>query len=225
MRALPLFVGLVLIMARAIPVQAAERALDLLDPAVSYFADFQVSGDKGRYQGKVWHVPGREKREFSTKGGGQAVLLRRDTDSAYLLKPGGRWFVGLSLSTVGALAGGLDGLMVERSRQGSDTIAGLATTRYKVSGAGPMGSRFDGSAWFTRDGIMMAAKGVLTDGRGRKSEVETALSNVTLGHVDAQIFEPPTGWFAMDLRSVPAERLSQVLETMRPMLEGGGAHQ
>lgn len=220
MRITGLCVGLVLNLALVLPAAAAERALDLLDAAVAFTADFMVSGDKGTYHGSVWHAPGRERRDFSTKDGGQAVILRRDTNSAYLLKPSGRWYVGLAFTAVGALAGGIDTLTVERTRQGTDTIAGIKTTRYKVAGNGPKGSRFDGHAWFTNDGVMMKAEGTVTESNGRRSEVATALSNLRLGKVDERMFELPAGWMGMDLRSVPPERLAQAIEAMRPLLEG-----
>ena len=220
MRITGLCVGLVLNLAMALPAAAAERALDLLDAAVSFTADFTVSGDKGTYHGSVWHAPGRERRDFSTKDGGQAVILRRDTNSAYLLKPSGRWYVGLAFSAVGVLAGGIDTLTVERTRLGSDVVAGIRATRYKVVGNGPKGSHFDGHAWFTNDGVMMKAEGTVTESNGRRSEVATALSNLRLGKVDERMFELPAGWMGMDLRSVPPERLAQAIEAMRPLLEG-----
>ncbi|MBR9972129.1 hypothetical protein [Magnetospirillum sulfuroxidans] len=219
------FVGLVLNVVMVLPSMAAERAMDLLDPAVSFTADFQVSGDKGNYHGTVWHAPGRERRDFGTKDGGQAVILRRDSDSAYLLKPSGHWYVGLGFAAVATLAGGLDSLTVERSRVGTDTVAGLKATRFKVSGSGPKGSRFDGHAWFSAEGIMLKAAGTLSSGDGRRSEVETTLSNVRIGRVEERMFELPAGWFGMDLRSVPPERLALALESLRPLLEGRGAHQ
>ena len=64
------------------PALAAEPALDVLDAPVPFTAHFYVSSDKGDYQGQVWHVPGRERRDFDTAGGAQAVLLSRDGDAA-----------------------------------------------------------------------------------------------------------------------------------------------
>ncbi|MBI2241549.1 MAG: hypothetical protein HYU59_12200 [Magnetospirillum gryphiswaldense] len=199
--------------------RAAERALDLLDAPVSYSADFSVSGDKGTYRGSVRHAPGREYRDFTTKDGGQAVILRRDTNAAYLLKPSGKWYVGLGFSAVGALAGGLDTLTIDRVKQGAETVGGVKTTRYKVVGNGPKGSRFDGLAWFSAEGIMVKAAGTLTEANGRASQVDTQLTNLRLGKVDESVFELPAGWFGMDLRSVPPERIAQAVESLRPLLE------
>lgn len=209
----------IMLLAAPMTGRAAERALDLLDAPVSYSADFTVSGDKGTYHGSVRHAPGREYRDFATKDGGQAVILRRDTNAAYLLKPSGKWYVGLGFSAVGALAGGLDTLTVDRVRQGAETVGGVKTTRYKIVGNGPKGSRFDGLAWFSAEGILVKAAGTLTESNGRASQVDTHLTNLRLGKVDESVFELPAGWFGMDLRSVPPERIAQAVESLRPLLE------
>jgi hypothetical protein len=199
---------------------AAERALDLLDVPVAYSADFTVSSDKGTYGGRMWHQSGRERRDFETKGGAQSILIRRDLDAAWLLKPSGKWYVGLGFKAVGAMAGGVDQLTVERTRTGEDWVNGHRAQRYKVQGNGPRGGRFDGDAWFSREGIMVKAEGIMTDSEGRKSPVQTELSRIRLGRVDDKLFELPSGWFGMDLRSVPAEGLVKALESLRPLLEG-----
>jgi hypothetical protein len=200
------------------PAHAAERALDLLDVPVSYTANFTVTGDKGTYNGTVWHAPGRERRDFDTQGGGQSVLLRRDTDSAYLMKPSGRWYVGLGFQAVGALAGGLDQLVVERTKLRDESVGAIKATRYKVAAKGPKNSRFDGDAWFSKEGILVRAEGTMTAPNGQKSLVETALSALKIGRVDERQFELPAGWLGMDLRSVPPEKIAQAVENLMPML-------
>ena len=202
----------------AVSAQARETALDLLDAQVPYTAAFYVSSDKGTYNGTVWHAPGRERRDFETNGGGQAVLVRRDTDSAYLMKPSGRWYVGLTLNAAVGLAGGLDGMSVNRTKLKEEVVAGIKAVRYRVDATSPRG-KFNGDAWFSREGIMVRAVGTLTDTRGRTTPVETGLSSLKVGKVEERVFELPAGWLGMDLRSVPAERLEQAVESLRPMLE------
>lgn len=205
----------------AAPAAAAERALDLLDVPVPYTADFTVSSDKGTYSGTVWHAQGRERRDFGTQSGGQTILLRRDTDSAYLMKPANRWYVGLGFQAVGALAGGIDGLLVDRKRLRDEAVGNIRATRYKVAATGPKGGRFDGDGWFTKEDILVRAVGVLTEPSGKTSEVEMTLSDLKVGRVDERMFELPAGWLGMDLRSVPPERIAQAMEGLKPMLEGG----
>ena len=213
-------VGLTMMFA-PLPAPAAERAIDLLDVPVSYAADFVVRGDKGTYRGSVWHAPGRERRDFGTSGGGQSILLRRDTNSAYLMKPSGRWYVGLGFQAVGALAGGIDTLTVDRRRLREESVGNIRATRYKVAATGPKGARFDGDAWFSREDILVRALGVLTEGNGKASEVEMTLSDLKVGPVEERMFELPAGWLGMDLRSVPAEKIAQAVEGLKPLLERG----
>lgn len=213
--------GVVLAVLACLPARAAEKAIDLLDVPVSYTADFTVSSDHGTYSGTVWHAFGRERRDFGTSGGGQSVLLRRDTDSAYLMKPSGRWYVGLGFQAVGALAGGIDSLTVDRRKLGEENVGGIRATRYKVAAAGPKGSRFDGHAWFSKEGILVRAEGWLSEGGGKESQVDMVLSNLRVGAVDDRKFELPAGWLGMDLRAVPPEKIAQALEGLKPMLERG----
>lgn len=205
----------------ATPAAAAEPALELLDVPVSYTADFTVSSDKGSYTGTVWHAHGRERRDFGTKGGGQSVLLRRDTDSAYLMKPASRWYVGLGLQAVGALVGGIDSMQVDRRRLREEAVGNIRATRYKVAASGAKGGRFDGDAWFSaKDDILVRAIGELTEPNGKTSQVEMTLSDLKVGKVDERMFEVPSGWLGMDLRSMPPERIAQAVEGLKPMLEG-----
>lgn len=203
----------------ALPALARENALDLLDAATPYTANFYVSSDKGTYHGIVWHAQGRERREFETRGGGQALLLRRDTDSAYLMKPSGRWYVGLALNAAIGLAGGIDGMVVKRTKVKDDTVSGIRATQYRVDASAAKGGRFDGDAWFSKEGILVKAVGVISTPKGQRMPVETGLSGLKLGAVDERKFELPAGWLGMDLRSVPAERIEQAMESLRPMLE------
>jgi hypothetical protein len=200
--------------------RAAESALDLLDAPVAYTAAFTVSSDKGTYRGRVWHQPGRERREWETNGGGQAVIVRRDTDAAYLLKPTGKWYVGLGLKAVAALAGGLDGMQVDRRKLRDETVAGVRATRWKTRAEGPRG-RFDGDLWTTAAGIVVKVAGTVAEPGGAPSRVEMALADLDLGEpVDAALFDPPKGWFGMDLRQVPPDRIEQAVEGLKPLLEG-----
>ncbi len=195
-----------------------ERAIDLLDVPVPYTADFYVKSDRGHYRGTVWHARGKERREFETEGGSQAVLLRRDTNTAYLMKPANKWYVGLNFQAVSSLAGGLDNLMVERKRMDSETVNGIRATRFQVSTAA-RGARFEGDAWFTGEGVLVKAEGMLTDAKGRTNRVETGLTNLRLGRLDDKTFELPGGWFGMDLRSVPPEQVEKTIQSLKPLLE------
>ena len=198
---------------------ASEPALDLLDSAISYRADFTVSSSRGTYQGQVWHSHGSERRDVATSGGGQGILILRDSDAAYVLGLSGKWYVGVSLQAAGALAGGLDAWRVERSRLREESVAGIRATRWKVRADGPKGG-FAGDIWTSREGIVVKAVGVVENPNGDDSPVEMSLSRLQVGPVDRHMLEVPKGWFGFDLRKVPADRIEQAVAGIKPLLEG-----
>lgn len=197
---------------------AAEAAMDLLDVPVSYTAAFSVSSSRGTYHGTVWHVPGLERREVATAGGGQGVLIDRAADAAYLLGTSGKWYVGLSLRAAAGMVGGLDAWRATRTKVREENVAGLRATRWKTRAEGPKGG-FAGDVWTSREGIVLKASGVLSSADGDDSPVEMALSNVRIGAVDRQVFELPKGWFGFDLRQVPPEKVVQAVESLKPLLD------
>jgi hypothetical protein len=198
--------------------RAAEPALDVLDAPVSYSADFTLTGPRGAYTGHVWHAPGSERREVATQGGGQGVLIHRDTGTAYFLGIGGKWYVSLSMEAASALIGGLQSWEIERSRIGEETVAGVRATRWRAQASGPKGG-FDGEMWTSRDGIVVKAVGTVAAPGGSPSPVEMTLSRLKVGTVDSKMLEVPEGWFSLDLRKLPADRVVQAIEGMKPMLD------
>ncbi|EME71906.1 hypothetical protein H261_01627 [Paramagnetospirillum caucaseum] len=212
-------IALLLTLACGFPAWAAEPALDLLDAPVSYTAAFSVSSPRGTYHGRVWHMPGLERREVATTGGGQGVLIDRKADTATLLGLSGKWYVGLSLRAAAGMVGGLEAWQATCTRLRDETVAGLKATRWKTRAEGPKGG-FTGDIWTSREGIVVKAVGVLNSTDGDDSPVEMTLSEVRVGPVDRQVFDLPKGWFGFDLRQVPPDKVIQAVESLRPLLEG-----
>lgn len=198
---------------------AAEPALDLLDAPVSYTAAFSVTSSRGTYHGRVWHMPGLERREVATSGGGQGILIDRKADAATLLGLSGKWYVGLSLRAAAGMVGGLDAWTASRTRLRDETVAGVKATRWKTRAEGPRGG-FTGDIWTSREGVVVKAVGMLNSVEGDDSPVEMTLSDLRVGAVDRQMFELPKGWFGFDLRQVPPDKVVQAVESLKPLLEG-----
>lgn len=198
---------------------AAEPALDLLDAPVSYTAAFSVTSSRGTYHGRVWHMPGMERREVATSGGGQGILIDRKADTATLLGLSGKWYVGLSLRAAAGMVGGLDAWTASRTRLRDETVAGIKATRWKTRAEGPKGG-FTGDIWTSREGIVVKAVGLLNSVEGDDSPVEMTLSDLRVGAVERQMFELPKGWFGFDLRQVPPDKVIQAVENLKPLLEG-----
>lgn len=177
---------------------AAIGLPELLDAPVDYTAEFYLVSDKGRFQGSVIHAPGRERRDFDTSGGRQALLLRRDIDQAAMLWPERKWYVSSSFLSVAGLIGGFDGVSVERKAEGPEKISGEMTTRYQVSGNSGGGGSFHGRMWFTRDGILMKLVGKVSFS-GRQIPVETGLSNLLRVKADSAAFVLPADYKGLPL--------------------------
>ncbi len=213
------FIAVLFMLVWGFPALATEPALDLLDVQASYTAAFSVTSSRGTYPGRVWHMPGQERREVATSGGGPGILIDRRADTATLLGLSGKWYVGLSLRAAAGMAGGLDSWQASRTRLRDESVAGLKATRWKTRAEGPKGG-FSGDIWTSREGIVVKAVGMLSNADGDDSPVEMVLSDVRVGPVDRQVFELPKGWFGFDLRQVPPDKVIQAVESLKPLLEG-----
>jgi hypothetical protein len=171
---------------------------ELLDAKIDYTADFYLISDKGRFAGSVIHAPGRERRDFDTAGGRQALLLRRDIDQAVILWPDRKWYVSSSFLAAAGMVGGFDGVMVDRKAEGQEQISGETTTRYQISGNSAGGGGFQGRMWFTKDGILMKLSGKATFG-GRQIPVETGLSHLMRVKADGTAFVVPGDYAGLPL--------------------------
>ena len=202
--------------------QGVERALDVLDAGVSYSANYAASDGHGLFTGKVWHEPGRERRDFATKHGEQTALLRRDMDAAYLINSTAHWYVAVSFRAAVALADGLDELTVNRQKIGPDPVEGQKTTRYHISAHAKSGRAFEGDLWALASGVPVKLAGTASEANGRQTEVMLVQTNIVVGPVNRAVaMEPPQGYMAINLQKIPPEKLVQTVQSMAPLLNGG----
>ena len=177
----------------------AVSAAELLDPRQDYTADFSLrTGAQGGFHGRVIHALGRERREFGALGGPQILLLRRDLDEASMLWPERHFYLTTSFSQVSTLVGGFESIMLDRRKEGAETIEGEVCTRYAVSGTSAQGGAFKGKMWFTRDGIMMRANGSVRF-QGKETNLETSLSHLQRIKSDPSAFVRPSDYTGMPL--------------------------
>ena len=198
----------------------AEVALDLLDAPVAYRAVYRASDGKGVYGGKVWHEPGKERRDFDTSGGGQSVLLRRDLDAAYLMKPSGKWYVAVGFHAALSLAGGLDSLSVVRQKMGQETVEGQKATRYHITADAKGGRGFVGDLWSLPSGIPIKVEGTETEPSGKITTVSLIQEHIVAGPVETGILDVPQGYMGINLKTVTPENLAQAIQAITPLLAG-----
>ncbi len=182
-----LSLGMALLMAPHWAQAEPIDAFTLLDAPVEYTADYALTQDDQTWRGTVIHASGRERRDFTTAFGTQALLLRRDIDQAAVLWPERKWYLSTSLSALTGMLGGSSDFKVDRRADGNEAVGGERCARYRVSGI------FSGRIWVTRDGILMRAAGSLLL-RGRERAITTQLTHLRRAAVDVDAFELPIGY-------------------------------
>ena len=169
--------------------QASAEPMDTLaalDAPLEYTADYSLTANGQTWRGTVVHAPGRDRREFGTTMGTQAIILRRDIDQAVVLWPDRKWYLTTSLTGLSGLFGGPEALTLERHRDGNEVVDGEKCSRWQAEGG------FTGRLWFTNDGILMRAVGMLRL-KGRETSLSTQLAHVRRRVVDMDDFELPVG--------------------------------
>ncbi len=190
-------------------------AFDLLDPQLSYSADYKLVTAKGHYLGNVVHAPRRERREWASKTGRQILIVRRDSDSIFILLPMLKSYLSHRLSVFSGLIGNPDSLRLEMVEEGRENLSGIAVTRYRAEGAEPKGGRFAGKLWLSKSGLMLKADG-LTSFDGQETPIEYALANPTIGTVDPELFEPPENYGEIKLADhISPEQISAMIKLMQ----------
>lgn len=171
--------------------QAAAAALPA--PSVEYSADRLVETESGSFQGKVYSARDRERTETTMQGTQSVMILRRDRQLGWMLMPAQKMYQQVDFAQARQQSGAAPESEVEITEVGTETVAGLAATKYKMM-------MKDGSAggfvWITPEGIAVKMD-MLSKSGGAKSRVTMTLSNVQIGAQDPQMFEVPDGYEAM----------------------------
>ncbi len=190
-------------------------AFDLLDPQLSYSADYKLVTAKGSYLGNVVHAPRRERREWATKTGRQILIVSRDSDAIFILLPMLKSYLSHKLSVFSGFIGDPDALRLEMIEEGRENLSGIAATRYRAQGSEPKGGRFAGKLWLSKSGLMLKADGV-TAFEGEETPIDYELSNISVGTVDPELFEPPEGYGEIKLADhITAEQISAMMKLMQ----------
>ena len=179
---------IVSIMVAAFTMSAASAGLP--PPNAAYSADSRLRVGDVELAGRVYHDRGLERRELVIDGIQQVVVRRPDLNHVYVVMP----ILGMGVETdLDAVPRPtpdrvLNGLHAEIV--GRETIAGLAATKYRLTGTDPDGGQFDGYVWFTEDGIAVQLTGTVSAG-GRTETVHMRLDNIRVGPQDPTLFERP----------------------------------
>jgi hypothetical protein len=189
-------VAAALLAAALAPAPAAAKSWP--EPKVAYSADsFTRSGDL-TMESKVFRAPGKERRELTTGGQTQIMILRLDKKTAYTLMPEAKLYIETSLADAQAESGDIAGSEVSQTVVGEETLDGVKTTKSKIAVRQAGGGRFEGFVWSTKDGIVMRLEGGEPRG-GASGQIITWLENLKIGPQDDSLFEIPPGYNKMSL--------------------------
>lgn len=196
--------ALLFVVLAPLPVQAsALSGFGPFGPAkVAYTADSRVSAQGQTLDSKVYVDGERERREMAARGMTQIVLLDRARKTATMLMPSQRMAMDMNLAKLAGPEAGED-IAWSTKAMGSETIAGVATTRHRIDGRNKKGETITGVVWMTRDNIPMKADLEIAQ-NGQKSRVVQELRNLRVGPLDPALFVVPAGFQRVQMPNVPA---------------------
>ena len=161
------------------------------DASVSYRAERTVTVDGRSYSGPVFHQPGHQRHEQDLFGMHEVFLLDTEQARGILVLPAVKTYLEFPFPP---LMAELDSPDLLRHPVGPETVAGIATTKYRVDHTAQDGSRAEGFVWVSRTGILMKLEASVTRAHGgRPMAIAMALSQVAIGPVDPSLFQVPQG--------------------------------
>lgn len=179
----------------ALPAQADPRQ----NPTADYMAD-AVAKTEGQPDSvsKIWYTKDKVRVDVSHQGQAMAVIMDRPAKKMTVLIPKSKLFQTEALpegESTNPVASGT----WEVAKAGDESVAGVATTKWTVSGKGADGRSFKGSIWTTKENIQVKMDGEAEE-EGKKVKVTSELKNLKIGAVDAKVFEIPK-----DFKPVPKD--------------------
>jgi len=179
-----------LCLALVVALPAVARAALLGDAGISYSAERTVTVNGSSYSGMVFHVPGHERHEQQIQGIAEVVILDAAAKRGVLIVPMLKSYVAFGFPK---LMAELDDPSLRRSPVGRETIDGVRTTKYRVDHVSADGSRAQGFAWVSAQGVLMRIDGTVTRGAGKPLAIRMELANLAVGPQDPALFQVPPG--------------------------------
>jgi hypothetical protein len=173
------------------PAAGGARAAMLGDAAVSYSAERTVTVNGHNYNGMVYHVPGHERHEQELQGMPEVILLDTAAKAGVLLIPGLNASVAFAFPP---LMAELDDPALRRAPLEEETVNGVRTTKYRIDHTAADGSRAEGFAWVSAQGVMMRIEGTfIRAGAAHGAAIRMELGGLRFGPQDHSLFDVPPG--------------------------------
>jgi hypothetical protein len=157
---------------------------------VEYSADRRIETAERTIDGRVAAAPGMERSEMTMGGMSAVMILRTDRKLGWMLMPAQRMYQQMDFAQAAQQSAHVAADQVELETVGNETIAGLATTKYKFVSKDRSAGGF---LWYSADGIAVKMDLLSKDG-GDKSRTTVTLQNIQVGPQDRTAFEVPAGF-------------------------------
>jgi hypothetical protein len=118
------------------------------------------------------------------------MILRTDRKLGWMLMPAQKMYQELDFRQAAQQAGAVDQEQVELEVVGSETVSGLATTKYKFVTKDRSSGGF---LWYSAEGIPVKMDVLSKTGRD-KSRMTVTLDDIRVGPQDRSTFEVPAGF-------------------------------
>jgi len=179
----------------ALPAQADPRQ----NPTADYMADV-VAKTEGQPDStsKIWYTKDKVRVDVNHQDQSMSVIMDRPAKKMTVLVVKSKLYQQEALPE-GESSNPIASGTWEVAKASDETVAGVAATKWTVSGKGADGRAFKGAIWTTKENIQVKMEGEAEE-EGKKIKVTSELKNLKIGPVDAKVFEIPK-----DYKPVPKD--------------------
>jgi len=180
----------------ALTAWAADKTFQ--EPDVEYYADEHMETEDVTMQTKVYHAPGKERREQDMSGMQQIMIMRRDKGVMWMLMPEQKTYMEMKMGQGKEDTADLKDYTIEYSVVGEEVVNGINTTKNKVIMTDKKGNKFGGFMWVSKEGIMVKMDTV-SKVEGSKMRVKMERKNIKIENQNPKLFEIPSGYNKMSM--------------------------
>ena len=179
---------------------------DIFDPNAEYSAVRVIKANEGEATMRVFHARDKERFVIESEGQSMTMITRLDRQISWILMPDEKMYMEIPLDQtwdqMEEMGSGVeaefkveDKLPKNFKKVGTETIAGLKTTKYKGDIRDEdTGERGTATYWVTDSGILAKMVYEGTDEEGKPQKMTMELRDLKVGRQPAELFEPPADY-------------------------------
>ncbi|MFU8816940.1 MAG: hypothetical protein ACNA7W_16455 [Pseudomonadales bacterium] len=165
--------------------------------AVSFKATARFEADEHAIEETLYYQAGKLREEMNVGGNDMVIIQRHDLGKLWVVMPQG-FYMETAIDAPNEQVKSFS--LVEHERLGSETINGIATTKYKTVWETDDG-RFGGYSWMTDDNIAVKAD-LVSESEGEQHHIRYEMTQLErISHADS-LFEVPEGHSRMNIPSM-----------------------